>query len=305
MPFAAQVVGRPGLDHARPGIAQRAADVGLVVLGDQGALAGFAVLGEQPGPVAPAAVDPVEHAAVGGVAGGRGGHRILEPGAGEWRGFDLASGHAEEVGSAVLVLLHRHAQVEVVVGHEPGEALLVTEDLGQVARVHVEQVDVERGRVAVVEPDEHLVLVLVRAADDLHAGILERRQRGLFAAGDVYAVEQEVLVAGLVLDVEQAPGIAGPGVHPDRPVRRRGHRPGRVGIVLRRQPDVEHAVARGEPREPLAVGADLPPGARRVAEQVVAGNQREIGEWAGHVGPSRQVLCGPRWGSGRAMQTVL
>ncbi len=282
MPFAAQVIGRPGLHHAGLGVAQGAADIGLVVLGQHGAFAAGHVLGQQRRAVAAVAVDPVENAAVGSVAGRGRGQRIFEAGTGEGCVLDLAVHHLEKVAAALGVLTHGQPQHQFVVGHEAGVAVLVAQLFGQGAGVHVEQVDVEHRGVAVVEADEDLVLVLVRAADDLHAGVLERGQRRLLAARHVDAVEQEILVARLVLHVEQALAVAGPEILPDGAIGGAVIAWASSGLGLGRHPHVEHAVARRQPTQPLAVGTDLAAGPGRVAEQVVARDQREIGKALGH-----------------------
>ena len=59
-------------------------------------------------------------------------------------------------------------------------------------------------RVAVVNADQDLVLDRLRRPDDLHAGVFERRHQLLFAARNVDHIEQEVLVAALILDVADA-----------------------------------------------------------------------------------------------------
>ena len=82
--------------------------------------------------------------------------------------------------------------------------------------------------VAVVEADQDAVLDVVGDADDLDAGLLERRQRALRAGDDVDAVEQEILVAALVVDEQDLLAVGRPEILPDRALGLGGQRPRRL-----------------------------------------------------------------------------
>ena len=268
-PLVAQVGDGVGLDLARARVRHRVADVGTRVLADHARRTGGRVLRHQRGGVAAAAVDPVERLAVDGEARRLRRQRIIEPGGRDGLVDDLRTGgrgaHGEVVHAACGVRPQREAQRVVGVGHESGVAV-GTDDLGQLAGLEVEAVDVVPLRIAVVETDEDAVLDERRDAHHLHARLLERGQRALRAALHIDAVEQEVLVARLVLDVHHHGAVGRPEKQADRPVLGGRQRTGGLELVDGRDPDVHHALARREPGEVLAVRRERRPGAARVAE---------------------------------------
>ena len=98
--------------------------------------------------------------------------------------------------------------------------------------------------------------------------------RSLVSLGrQVDAVDVPVLVAAVVLAIEDVLAGVGPEVAADAALLVLGDRLGGVGIVDRADPDVEHAVDRGQVAELLAVGADAGGGLVGVAEQHAAGNE--------------------------------
>ena len=60
-------------------------------------------------------------------------------------------------------------------------------------------------------------------ADDHDAGVLEIGQRGFHAGFDIDAVEQEILVPALILNIQQAGAVRGPEILADRAIGRLGH----------------------------------------------------------------------------------
>ena len=284
-PLVLEIVDRIGLDLSGFLVADRAADIGPLILRDHALLARLDIHRDQRGGVATAAVDPVQRLAVGGKSGRAGGERILEPRAPEGLFLHHIVRHAEEIHSAFRIGPQGQAHVEIVVRHEPGVALVLDQHR-QLARVEVEHVDVVILRIAVVEPDEDLVLDPVRPADELDARVLEIGQRRLDARFHVHAVKQEVLVPALVLDIEQALAVRCPEILADRAVAGLGHDLGIVEVVSRSHPDIEHAVRRREPGKPFAVGADLAAGLGRIAEQGFARDHgcRGGGVGCGHTG---------------------
>ena len=155
-PFIGQVIDRISLDHTGLAIADRAADIGLVILCDKSALAACHILGIKRGCVAPAAIEPVKHAAIIGVACWRCGHRIFHRGAGERRILDRIVRHAEIVCPAIGILRHRHAQCERVIRHKACvEVVFINQR--QLARIEVEQMHVMELRIAIVEADQDTI----------------------------------------------------------------------------------------------------------------------------------------------------
>ena len=216
-PLVAQVIGRIGLDLAGDGIGQYAADVRLVVFGHDALLAGPGILRDDGGGVAAAAVDPVHGPAVAGVTRRAGGERVVERGAlGGCRGH-LAVAYLEHVRAAGRVLAQRPAQLELIVRHEADVAVVLHDELGR-AGAEVEQVDVVKARIAVVDADQHLVLDRVGRPYHLHQGVFKRGELALLARFDVHLVEQEVFIARLVLHVEDAVRGGRPEVLADRAV---------------------------------------------------------------------------------------
>ena len=161
------------------------------------------------------------------------------------------------------------ANLQVVVAHEAGKAIALHDQL-ELARLEVEQVDVVPARVAVVDADEDAVLHLGADGHDLHARLLERRVGRGRAVDHVHAVQQEVLVAALVVHVQQGLAVGRPEAAADGPalLGRQRARLGKIG--QRRHPQVQHAVARRHPAEPPAVGADARAGAGWAAEELAA-----------------------------------
>ena len=206
VPAGGEIGHRVGLDHAGQRVAQGLADIGAVVFGNQGARAGRSVLREQRGGVTPAAVDPVERTAVGGVARRRGGQRVFHRRGLERLGRDHIVLDPEVIRPPARILLHRHAQGQGVIGLEPGMGV-VFQHQRQRPGGKVEQMDIVPLRIAVVEADQQLVLDRARRANQIDAGVRKRGERGFRACGDVDAVEQEILVPALVLNIHQRAGI--------------------------------------------------------------------------------------------------
>jgi hypothetical protein len=119
--------------------------------------------------------------------------------------------------------------------------------------------------------------VLAAAADRDHPRLLELRVALESPALGRDAVEQVVLVAAAVVDEEDRLAVARPEVLADRAhfLLRERLRLRRIGGG--RHPDVQHAVARGDPRDPLAIGADESLDLAGVAEEGGARDQLDLG----------------------------
>ena len=220
-PLITQVGHGVSLDLARARVRHRVADVSAGVLTDDPRAAGRGILGHERRSVTPAAVDPIERLAIGGETDRLRGQRIIETGGGDGLVGHLRAGRGtadgEVVHAACGIGAQREPQRVVGVGHEAGVAI-GADDLGEFAGLEVEAMDVMPLRVAVVEADEDAVLDERRDAHDLHARLLERGQRALGARGDVDAIEQEILIARLVLDVHHQRTVGRPEHLADRPI---------------------------------------------------------------------------------------
>ena len=93
---------------------------------------------------------------------------------------------------------------------------------------------------------------------------------------EVDAVDVPVLVAVLVLRVEDVLARVGPEVAHDAAVLVVRHRLGLRRIVVRADPHVQHALDRRDKRQPLAIRAEPRPGLFRIAEERLPRNQRHI-----------------------------
>ena len=200
-PLGGQIGGRIGFHPSGNGVEHGVGDVDPGVFRQHGAGARGHVLGDQGGGVATAGVDPVERLAVGGEAQRIDGGRIVEADA-----FD-GLGPGDAVLDAVIVLAairpgpRAAAHRQGLVDQERAEAIIL-EHQDERARGEVERIDVVPARIAVVHPDQDAVGDLGADLEDLGAGLVEGGQRlGLTALGGD-AVELEILIAALVVDVE-------------------------------------------------------------------------------------------------------
>jgi len=282
LPFVLQVIDRHRLRALGHGVVQRAVDIGAGILVDQGLRPRAGVDGIQRGGVAVARVEEVAGLAVAGVAAREAGQGIGErdlPG-------DLPAALAigfEQVVAAVLARAAGHAHLEVRVGDVAGDlpGVLLQQRALPAGQVH--PVQIVPLRVAVVHRHQHRFRVQVADPDDLGAGGREIAQVARLAAGQVHREQVEVLVAAGVTQVQQGVGTVAPEVLADATGLVRGDRARLAQVVGRGDPDVEHAVDRGDPAQVAAVGADLHVGTLGVAEQGVARDQpgRRGGRTAG------------------------
>src|SRR5262249_16414608 len=146
---------------------------------------------------------------------------------------------------AVLLELLAEAHLEVVVTDEAGELVVLLDQL-LLARDEVDPVDVVELRLAVVEADQQFLGKLV--ADALYGGaeLLGGGEVVGLLLAEVDAVDVEVLVAVLVLDVEDVLAGVGPEVGADATLLVVGDGFGVVGAVDGADPDVEDALDGGE-----------------------------------------------------------
>ena len=66
----------------------------------------------------------------------------------------------------------------------------------------------------------------------------------------------KILVALLVLQIDEVASVIGPSIEPDAPSALIGDRLRVLGRVAWADPDIEHAIDGGEPRKQMAVRAD-------------------------------------------------
>ena len=178
--------------------------------------------------------------------------------------------------SAVGRHLLGEVDLHVVVGDVSEVAVVVLLDERHLAGFDVDTVNVVQLRVTIVDPDENLVGEV--RAYLLHAGLyaVERRQINDLVRIEIDAVDVPVLVAALVLDVENVSTRVGPEVRADASVCVLGNRFRGGRVVDGTDPDVHDTVNRSTVADVLAIGAELNPGLFRVSEQDGSGNQRRF-----------------------------
>ncbi len=141
--------------------------------------------------------------------------------------------------------------------------------------------------VLAVQRDEQRIREAAALVHYLGLHALERGQVAVLFRGGVYGVDAPVLVAALVLEVDDVPTVLGPEVHPDAALPIVGDRlevvPADLGTD-RADPDVQDAVSRGEVGEALSVGGEAGRYPLRVAEEGFARDQGHAGgRGFGHV----------------------
>ena len=178
--------------------------------------------------------------------------------------------------AAVLLGLHSDANLEVVVDRERGEAVVLLDELALAGR-DVDAMEIVEALVAIVEPDEHLVRDAVADLLDARLRAVDRREVLVGAALQVDGVEVPVLVAVLVLHVEDVVVRERPAIGADAALLVLGDGLGLREIADGRDPDVEHAVDAREIGDALAVGAQHRHRAIGVREQRAPREERRVG----------------------------
>ncbi len=259
------------------GFDQHVIHVRAAALGQHFFLAGLQMVGAQRRRVAAAAVEHVEHVA-----------RLVEADRGRRHG--VIHGNIHERFPPILAVglddplsrrvrgLDRKADAIVVVDDEVGEMLRILLQEPALAVVEVEPVNVEDLRITLVEPDQDFVGETVADFLDLRANSGQRRKvRGL-AANEIDPVDVPVLIAFLVLQIDDLPIVVGPeiGAYPSFRVVSDGA--GGLGFLTRPHPHVQHPINRRQVGQLLGVGADTGGGAVGIAEQRLPRNQRHAGQ---------------------------
>ncbi len=269
LPLLALVHEGGGLDRARGRVADDVGEVGALVLGEELSRAALGVDRVERRRVAVAAVAHVERAARLVEPERVGRHRVRLRDVLGLRPLAVVAGKVH-VDPAVLGHLVRPADAQAVVGQDLDESIVLQDEFA-LARRDVEPVEVVPLGVAVVERDENGVRGAAAHLLDTRVDPFQRCEVTRLAAREIGRVDPPVLVSSRVLEVEDVAVGEGPREEADAAsgVVRDGLRRG--DVLARRDPDVEHAVSRGEPGELLAVRADADARAFRVTEDQFAG----------------------------------
>ncbi len=251
----------------------RAAEVDLGMGVDVGLLGGGDVEADQAGEVAAPGrahpqCGPVGREAVDAAL-------VLVGVDGEGAELLVLAGPHEDLVVALGRLGRRRQQVAGRVGVPAGDVAGVLGHQLQRPGDEVEAVDVEALGIPLVHRDQQGGGVGIGDVDDPRPHALERRQvhRHVLGPAEVGGVDVEVLVAALVLGVQDAGGVAAPEVAADAA----GVVMGDTDVVVgphRAHPHVQAVVLRGQVRQPGAVGADLAAGLLGVLEEVLDGYER-------------------------------
>jgi hypothetical protein len=250
-----------------------AADVVLGVLGDHRDLAAGDVELHQAAGVGPHRRHHPHAGAVQGEGDGRRGQRVVLAPLQQGPPVILLGVPDHDDHAAVGQGGEAGPNLEVGVGEKADETR-VGHDLLDLARLQVEAVDVVKLGVVLVQTDEDGVreALVGLVHPGLHA--LERGDVLGLAALEVDREEVPVLVAADVLDIEQVTVVVGPEERPDAAVPVVGDRLRLVELGADLvDPDVQHSVVGGDPRQALAVRGDAGADALRVAEQDLAGDE--------------------------------
>src|SRR5262249_46280050 len=133
---------------------------------------------------------------------------------------------------------------EIIINYVTGKTIILFEQ-GQRARVEIEVIEIVPLALALVEGDNDTVGKARTGFEEpgLHAGKGGEGLHGL--GGERYAEELTVLIAVLILDVEEVRAGVGPPIPVDAAAGVMRERLGLRGVVARRHPEIEHAVERG------------------------------------------------------------
>ena len=165
-PFGFQIVDRIGFHFAGILIADRAANIGPLVFCNHTGFTGCHVCCGQRGSVAASAVGPVKRAAVTGEPRRAGGQRICQIGAAEWLFLHHIAFDPEEIHSACRIGPDGHSQIQIVVRQKPGIAVVLDYQF-QRSGVQIQQVNIVKPRIAVVQAHQYLVFEPVRCTNDI------------------------------------------------------------------------------------------------------------------------------------------
>jgi hypothetical protein len=155
----------------------------------------------------------------------------------------------------------------------------VTQVLGNrldLSALDVDPMDVEQRGMALVHRDQQLGRSRARVVDQLHAHVVERSEvaRVGLRGGEIGRVQVIVLVAALVLHVQDLLAVARPQVAGDaaRAIVGDAHL---VVLADGAHPHVEAAVLGRKVRQLRAIGRDLDAGLLRVVEEVLQRDERD------------------------------
>jgi len=254
-------------------MAQHLVGVGALIAGQQRALASRYVNSHQCGRIAIATVAQIEDVAALVEAGG--GRRQHVRGRERLPQRPVVAISPKDVQPAGRRHLDRGADGQVVINFHAYEAV-VFQQQRPLAAGQVDAIDVVPLRVAVVESHKNFVRPVMAQTNDLRCHAVERGQVAHFAGGNVGRVNAPVLIPPFVLDVEDVAAGVGPGIEANAAPSVGRHRAGVGRTVARRNPDVQHAVARGQPGQMLAVGANGHLRPVGVTEKDAAGDEGQV-----------------------------
>ena len=199
-PFIAQIGHGIGLDFTAPRVAHGIADVRSRALADHRRFAGCHILRNQSSGVATATVDPIKRLAVSGESTRLCRQRILKRGRSDRLFVDGVISHREKVVASIGIWAQCHTDSQIGIGQKSG-ITIAAHDLRQLAGLELQTVHVVPTCIAIIQADENSVFDQGGDIDDLDAGLLKGSQGSLNTACDIDAIQQEVFVTTLILNV--------------------------------------------------------------------------------------------------------
>ncbi len=195
----------------------------------------------------------------------------------------LVTVHAQDIGAALLVHAHAQPQVALEVGDPAGDVLVVPKDQFPFACADVDPVHIMKPGIAIVEADQHQIGRVLRHRDNSRLNVLVGRQvKGRWRRrarrrrnGRVHGVDPEVLIAQLVLRVEDVLPVLAPEITDHGTGLVLSDWPGRAErLVDPLHPDVEDPVQLFDERHVAAVRRQRGVSDLWVAEEYLSLDQR-------------------------------
>ena len=179
--------------------------------------------------------------------------------------------------------LHRGPNFAVVVGDPRGHAAGIFRDEFHLAGARVEAEDVEDARVALVQTDEDVVLVVAQVVNHTGSDLGERSQVFLPGTVGVDRIQMEIFVPAVVLQINDLV-FGGPEIAADVALGRGGETARFRAAIDRLNEHVEPVLPRRHPRDVIASRTDLVSGRHRIAEEIPHRDERGRGVFRGVFG---------------------
>ncbi len=184
-----------------------------------------------------------------------------------------------------------------MIGDPAGDVAGVLRQKGKRPGCEIQTICIEHLGIALVQADDHLVVVILAIVDDLGTDLVERREVREVLAVSIDGHQMIVLVAGEVLQIDDATRAL-PEVSGDIPFGLAGDAH-RRSAGARLHEHVHAALVRLHERNAVAVGRDLEAGLLWVPEEVAQRNEAGAAGTAGGRGHRGHLQASWRVSRGR------